>query len=186
MWRTQPCTDPANISPMPPRASPASRTSPSPGSNSAAATTEPAAARAGRYAVASRTLHDLGDPRAGRPIDLVVTISRHHCPDCDLFFPADLSDLAWPKCQYTRRVQDLAVRLVAEDGLPYQTAEWHLWRDHRVFVPWATIQNWVEAAGEKKASHPQDDLPRRSAGRLLRLPGHRRVVRRPVLRPVHR
>jgi len=24
-----------------------------------------------------------------------------------------------------------------------------LWRDHRVFVPWATIQNWVEAAGEK-------------------------------------
>jgi len=143
-------------------------------------------ARAGRYAVAARTLHDLGDPRAGRPIDLVVTISRHHCPDCDLFFPADLSDLAWPKCQYTRRVQDLAVRLVAEDGLPYQTAEWHLWRDHRVFVPWATIQNWVEAAGEKKDSHPQDDLPRRSAGRLLRLPGHRRVVRRPVLRPVHR
>ena len=143
-------------------------------------------ARAGRYAVASRTLHDLGDPRAGRPIDLVVTISRHHCPDCDLFFPADIADLAWPKCQYTRRVQDLAVRLVAEDGLPYQTAEWHLWRDHRVFVPWATIQNWVEAAGEKKDSHPQDDLPRRSAGRLLRLPGHRRVVRRPVLRPVHR
>ena len=27
--------------------------------------------RAGRYAVASRTLHDLGDPRSGRPVDLV-------------------------------------------------------------------------------------------------------------------
>jgi hypothetical protein len=42
----------------------------------------------------------------------------------------------------------LAVRLVVEDGLPYQIASWHLWRDHRVFVPFATIQNWVEAAGE--------------------------------------
>ena len=143
-------------------------------------------ARAGRYAVATRTLHDLGDPCAGRPLDLVVTFSRHHCPDCDLFFPADLTDLADPKCQYTRRVQDLAVRLVVEDGLPYQTAEWHLWRDHRVFVPFATIQNWVEAAGEKKDRHPPDHLPGRGAGRLLRIPGHRRVVRRPVLCPVRR
>jgi hypothetical protein len=41
------------------------------------------------------------------------------------------------------------VRLVVEDGLPYQSASWHLWRDHRVFVPYATIQNWVEAGGEK-------------------------------------
>jgi hypothetical protein len=43
----------------------------------------------------------------------------------------------------------MAVRLVAEDGLPYRPASWHLWRDHRVFVPFATIQNWVEA-GEKR------------------------------------
>jgi hypothetical protein len=106
--------------------------------------------RAGRYTVDSRTLHDLGDIRAGRPIDLVVTFSRHHCRHCDFFFPAGTTDLALPRCQYTRRVQDLAVRLVAEDGLPYRTASWHLWRDHRVFVPWATIQNWVEAAGGKK------------------------------------
>ena len=102
--------------------------------------------------------------RAGRPIDLVVTFSRHHCPHCDCYFPADISDLALPKCQYTRRVQDLAVRLVAEDGLPYQAASWHLWRDHRVFVPCATIQNWVEAAGEKKDRQHQDHLPRRGAG----------------------
>ena len=33
--------------------------------------------------------------------------------------------------------------------MPYRTAGWHLWRDHRVFVPHATIQNRVEAAGEK-------------------------------------
>jgi hypothetical protein len=120
--------------------------------------------RAGRYAVASRTLHDLGDPRCGRPIDLVVTFSRHHCRHCHFFFPADLSDLALPKCHYTRRVQQLAVRLVAEDGLPYQAASWHLWRDHRVFVPGATIQNWVEAAGEKKDRQHQDHLPRRGVG----------------------
>jgi hypothetical protein len=67
--------------------------------------------------------------------------------------------LALPKCLYTRRVQQQAIRLVAEDGLPYQAASWHLWRDHRVFVPYATIQNWVEAAGEKKDGPYTDQLP---------------------------
>lgn len=120
--------------------------------------------RAGRYARATRTLHDLGDSRAGRPIDLVVSFSRHHCPACDFYFPADTSDLARPRSLYTRRVQDLAVRLVAEDGLPYQAASWHLWRDHRVFVPFATIQNWVEAAGGKNPGQHPHHLPRRSPG----------------------
>jgi hypothetical protein len=40
---------------------------------------------------------------------------------------------------------------VVEDGLPYRPTSWHLWRDHRVFVPFATIQNWVEAGGKKGA-----------------------------------
>jgi hypothetical protein len=115
--------------------------------------------RAGRYAVASRTLHDLGDADSGRPVDLVVTYSKHCCPQCGRCFSIDLSDLALPKCLYTRRVQRMAVRLVAEDGLPYQAASWHLWRDHRVFVPWATLQNWVEAAGEKKDGQHLDYLP---------------------------
>lgn len=119
--------------------------------------------RAGRYAVASRTLHDLGDPRSGRPVDLFVAYSKHRCPRCGRRFSADLSDLALPKCRYTRRVQRMAVRLVAEDGLPYQAAGWHLWRDHRVFVPHATIQNWVEAAGGKKGGHHLDGLPRPGA-----------------------
>jgi len=60
-----------------------------------------------------------------------------------------MADLADSGSHYTRRVIDLAVRLVVEDGLPYRTAGWTLWRDHRVFVPYATIQNWVEAGGEK-------------------------------------
>jgi hypothetical protein len=43
----------------------------------------------------------------------------------------------------------VAVRLVVEDGLPYRAASWQLWRYHRVFVPFATLQNWVEAGGKK-------------------------------------
>ena len=115
--------------------------------------------RAGRYAVTVRILHDLGDARAERPVDLQVAFSRHRCRPCGCCFPVDLSDLALPYCQYTRRVQQRAVRLVAEDGLPYQTASWHLWRDHRVFVPYATIQNWVEAAGKKNPGHADEYLP---------------------------
>jgi hypothetical protein len=60
-----------------------------------------------------------------------------------------MDDLALPKSHYTHRVVCLAVRLVVEDGLPYRSASWHLWRDHRVFVPWSTIKDWVEATGKK-------------------------------------
>src|SRR5947209_3721324 len=96
-----------------------------------------------------RVLHDLGRLSGDRPRDLHVVYSRHYCTHCRLYFSADLSDLAPPGSHYTHRVLDLAVRLVVEDGLPYRAASWHLWRDHRVFVPFATVQNWVEAAGEK-------------------------------------
>jgi len=96
-----------------------------------------------------RSLHDLGSPLRDRPRVLLVAYSRHYCTRCERYFGADLSDLAPPGSHYTRRVISLAVRLVVEDGLPYRQASWHLWRDHRVFVPFATIQNWVEAAGEK-------------------------------------
>jgi hypothetical protein len=128
--------------------------------------------RAGRRGIARRTLHNLGDVLAGRPVDLVITYSKHKCPHCHLRFTANMTDLARPKCLYTKQVQDLAVRLVAEDGLPYRSASWHLWRDHRVFVPYATIQNWVEAAGEKKPEHHADHLPGRGPDRLQRLPDH--------------
>ena len=102
-----------------------------------------------RDRIFTRTLHDLGDSVGGRPRDIRLTYSQHHCTRCRRFFTADMSDLAAPKARYTHRVVALAVRLVVEDGLPYQAASWHLWRDHRVFVPYATIQNWVEAAGKK-------------------------------------
>lgn len=102
-----------------------------------------------RYDLGHRTLHDLGDLRSGRPLDLRVTFSKHRCDPCGRRFSVDLSDLAPPGGHYTHRVVALAVRLAAEDGLPYRLASWHLWRDHRVFVPFATVQNWVEAAGGK-------------------------------------
>jgi hypothetical protein len=102
-----------------------------------------------RDRVFTRTLHDLGDPIAGRPRDIQLTYSQHHCTKCRRYFTADMSDLAAPKARYTQRVAALAVRLVVEDGMHYQTASWYLWRDHRVFVPFATIQNGVEARGKK-------------------------------------
>jgi transposase len=105
--------------------------------------------KARRCGTAHRVLHDLGDPRRGRPVDIHLTYSVHQCSSCRRCFNADMDDLALPKCHYTHRVQQSAVRLVIEDSLPYRSASWHLWRDHRVFAPWATIQNWVEAAGKK-------------------------------------
>jgi len=96
-----------------------------------------------------RTLHELGDTLSGRPRDLHVTHSQHRCQHCGAYFNADMDDLALPRSHYTHRVVHTAVRLVVEDGLPYRAASWHLWRDHRVFVPFATIQNWVEDGGKK-------------------------------------
>jgi hypothetical protein len=93
-------------------------------------------------------------------------------------------------------VQQKAVRLVVEDGLPYRSASWHLWRDHRVFVPFATIQNWVEAAAHCVGAicpptMPTTFLPPPSkptlsaAGKKRRRP-HRRGIPRPGLGRVQR
>jgi transposase len=102
-----------------------------------------------REHVYQRQLHEVGDLVSGRPVELHFTYSQHHCKACNQYFMTDLSDVAPPGSQYTHRVMALAVRVVVEDGLAYRNASWHLWRDHRVFVPFATIQNWVEAGGKK-------------------------------------
>ena len=111
--------------------------------------------RCSRHTSGQRTLHDLGDLYTGRPVDLLVTYSSHYCSTCRKHCNIDLSDVAPPGGHYTQRVIQMAVRLVAEDGVPYRPTSWHLWRDHRVFVPCATIQNWVEA-GEKKGARPDE------------------------------
>jgi transposase len=109
--------------------------------------------RCGRAAyrdrVFHRQLHDVGELASGRPHEISLTYSQHYCSACRKYFSVDVSDLAPPGGHYTHRVMALAVRSVVEDGLAYRPASWRLWRDHRVFVPFATIQNWVEAGGEK-------------------------------------
>jgi hypothetical protein len=105
-----------------------------------------------------------------------VLYSQHYCTRCRKYFNADMTDLADPGSHYTRRVIEAAVRLVVEDGLPYRTASWGLWRDLRVFVPFATIQNWVEAGGEKGGATSLDRAPRLGAVGLLGLHRRRRAV----------
>jgi len=108
-----------------------------------------------------RTLHDLGHLALWCPRDRVVMYSQHACTKCRKYFSADLSDLGPPGSQDTHRVIDLAVRRVVEAGLPSRPARWHLWRDHRVFVPCATIQPWVEAGGKTGAGVHGRSLPAR-------------------------
>ncbi|HMB06639.1 MAG TPA: hypothetical protein VKP69_23240 [Isosphaeraceae bacterium] len=123
-----------------------------------------------------RPLHDLGKPMTGRPCELVLLYSQHYCTRCRKYFDADMTDLAPPGSPYTRGVIDVAVRLVVEDGLPYRAASWALWRDHRAFVPYATIQNWVEDGGGKGGATDPRRLPRLGALRLLGLHRRRRAV----------
>jgi len=49
-------------------------------------------------------LHDLGDARSGRPLDIHLTYSKHQCSCYQRCFNADMDDLALPKCHYTHRV----------------------------------------------------------------------------------
>jgi hypothetical protein len=72
--------------------------------------------------------------------------------------------LALPWSHYTHQVVAIAVRLVVEDGWPYRAASWHLWRDHRVVVPFATIQNGVEASGKQSGRADELGLPRLGPG----------------------
>ncbi len=123
-----------------------------------------------------RILHDLGNIHSGHPVDIEVSYSKHRCEECGIYFNAAMSDLAVAGSRYTCRVVDTAVRLVSDDGLPYREASWHLWRDHRVFVPFATIQNWVEAAGEKKLPASDGGVSSVGAERLFGIHRRRRVV----------
>ena len=106
---------------------------------------------ASRHTSGQRTFHDLGHVSTGCPVDLVVTSSSPSCSRCQKYLNIALSDVALPGNHDTRRVIQMAVRLVVEDGVPSRPASWHRWRDHRVFVPFATLQQWTEAGGKKGA-----------------------------------
>jgi len=129
-----------------------------------------------RDKVFTRRLHDVGDLVSGRPRELHITYSQHHCKMCGKYFSADLTAVAPQGSHYTHRVIALALRLVVEDSVPYRNASWQLWRDHRVFVPFATIQNWVEAGGKKGERTLGKRLSGLGAQRLLGLSRRRRTV----------
>lgn len=114
-----------------------------------------------------RILHDLGDPASGRPRVIHLTYSQHYCPACRKYFNTDMSDLAPRGSHYTHRVIDRAVRLVVEDGWPYRAATSCLVRDLRVFVPYTTIRNWVEAE-ERGDPDNAAGVSRRRSGRSIR------------------
>lgn len=115
--------------------------------------------KAARHKAQKRVFHDIGNPDTRRPRDVHVTYSQHYCKTCDHYFFQDISGLVAPYSQYSRRVVELAVRLVVEDGLPYGEASWNLWRDHRVWVPRGTVQNWVEESGKKRGGVRWRALP---------------------------
>jgi len=74
--------------------------------------------------VFSRQLHAWGDLASGRRHELHITYLQHYCSGCRKYFNADGSDEAPPHGHYTHGVMRLAVRLVAEEGLPYRSAGW--------------------------------------------------------------
>jgi hypothetical protein len=129
-----------------------------------------------RTYVRSRKLFDIGDLASGRPCRVTLMYSQHRCEKCGKYFCVDTRDLAEDKMLYTRRVMNLAILAVVEDRLPYREASWRLWRDHRVFVPFATIQNWVEAGGEKMQRSNAGVVSGLGHDRFLRLRRRRRTV----------
>ena len=115
-----------------------------------------------------RMLHDLGNTLTGRPRDVVVISAQHSGPRGRKDGHPDMTDLADPGSHYTRRV--------VEDGLPDRAASGSRGRDHRVFIPYATVQNWVEAGGEKGDGAGRDRSPRLGPLRPLGLHRRRRGV----------
>ena len=120
-----------------------------------------------------RTLHDWGNLDVWCPRALIVTYSPHDWTKCRKYLSADLAALAPPGSHDTHRGIDLAVRIVAEDGVPSRPARWHLWRDPRVFVPFAPIQNGVEAGGKKGAVSHGHGVPGLGLGGFFGVGGGR-------------
>lgn len=65
-----------------------------------------------REHVYPRQWHDVGDLVSGRPIELHMSYSQHHCQKCNKYFMTDVSDIAPPASHYTHRLIALAVRVV--------------------------------------------------------------------------
>jgi hypothetical protein len=111
-----------------------------------------------------RPRHDGGQRAVWCPRDRRVTSAQPDGTKGRKYVSAARAELAPPGRQSTHRVIALAVRLVVADGWPSRPASGHLWRDHRVVVPLATLQNWVAAGGKTGTVAPGPRVPCRGRG----------------------
>jgi hypothetical protein len=100
-----------------------------------------------RHSVYVRRLRDLGN---GRPAELRLKGSKHHCRACGLYFIYNDGHLGQNKgSHYTRRVRELALKLHRE-GKSLQAVCEALRRDYHLRLPPTTLHEWVfkEMEGE--------------------------------------
>jgi hypothetical protein len=74
-----------------------------------------------------------------------LVYAQYYCRRCNRYLSADTSHYAPPKCHYSPLVVNAAVDLVVLRKSSYRVASEEMWLRHVVRVPFATIQNWVEA-----------------------------------------
>lgn len=82
-----------------------------------------------KHDIRTRTLHHLGDPASGRPVEIQLTYAYYYCCKCRKSFKIDTTGIAAPYADYTHDVMKLAVRLVVEDTIALREASWILWRE---------------------------------------------------------
>lgn len=115
-----------------------------------------------------RRAHHLGSLLLDRPVDLEIRFANYYCPNCQKYFVhPGVNKIISPYAQYTHAVKETALAYLTEQGLPLREASWALWRHHRVFVPFATLHNWVLEAGGK--NRLKSDLSPRGFREFLRL-----------------
>jgi len=106
-----------------------------------------------------RTLHAVGPLALWCPRARGGTSAQPYGTQCRTDVQAARSALAPPGRPYPHRGSERAVRLGVEEGGPYRPARGPLWRDHRVFGPFATRQPWGEAGGKQGPGAPGPGLP---------------------------
>ena len=131
---------PGASAPARPAGTPRVQDLPGPSAGSRSPTTAAAPARAAargchRDTTGRRAWRAGGSLRNDRPRDRRPAYPRPSGARCPRSLSADPSGRAPPGRPCTHRAISRASRLVLGDGWPSRAASWHLWPDHRVFVP---------------------------------------------------
>ena len=96
------------------------------------------------YTTAERTAIDLN---LECPVLLHVTVSVHHCAECDHYFRAQ-PPLLQRGAIYANRVVDKAVQSVYEDGMAMRQVPIRMARDFWVRPSEGSIRRWCRMYGE--------------------------------------